>query len=771
MKLGMRLAMGLVNRLGMRLGARLARLPQPHPAALLRWTDGSPWRWLAVLAAASPWVRIDWLRTDGGPLPLYPLHILLTLLLAWALIGTQRRALADEVPLLPAVALIAWLALVALFRGQWWALGGTLLGGAFLWVWGWAASAVGRQASGPRHFPEAALLFLAATLLLGVTAWALQWWAPDLCRVVNCDPRAGIPYPFRGGWHTNAQYALVLILLLPFCADPLLRTLRDPRPGRARIALLALTVAAGLALLAGARWWLLGVVALGEVLFARVLAADRHPLDRLFVRGMVFFTLFGAVALYGLAPGYLGPLLTGRGDSRSAGVQVPPGGGAAVLSSDRVTAVPIRLLNTGWSDLRAGDERPLTVSALLLFTPRTGQTRAYPGGELLLYQTVAPGDALDIQVPVRLPHWVNTGFVMWQLHDAAGARIPINAGSRGFRFANASYYSLDQASENQLTALASRARAFATRAQPPPADPVELTGDGLLGNAFDAIFFSPLWGHGPADTPGADNGRPINAGAGPLNVHQSVWLQLLHGYGLVGLGLAAWFGLRVLRQSWQLAQSHERGQRGSSTGSRMAWRLLPVSVVLLAALAMLSGEPARYHSLWGCFLLSGFVEGAHTRLHPNAPRLRLMVPDPRWLRLGWDRLRGAASGWRGSRLLGSRLLGSRARPGPPPARRTRFRLPRFGAFKMGVPKVRMPRLGLPRLRLASHWPARWPRPWPRIRLRRARSPLYPAGAGRRLPRVDWPKLRWPRFRWTRLRWTPGRRNRTPPTSTPTRRRR
>jgi hypothetical protein len=711
-------------------------LPQPDPVALLRWADRSPLCWLAVLAAASPWLRIVW-----PPLTLYPLHILLTGLLGWALIGTQRHSLVDEVPLFPAVLLAGWIALGTLFRGQWAALGGTVIGGAALWVWGWAASGIGRQVPGPRHFAEAALVFLVTTLGLGAALWAVQWWVPDLCSFVNCDPQAGIPYPFRGGWHTHLQYVVILILLLPFCADPLMRTLRDSRAGRARVAMLALTICAGLALLAGARWWLLLIVALGEALFARVLSSDRHPLDRLFVRGMVFFTLFGAIALYGLAPGYLGPLLTGRSDSRSGGVQMPPGSSALVLASDRMTPVPIRLINTGWSDLRAADERPLRMSAMLLFTPRTGQTRAYPGGEVLLYETIVPGDSLDVTVPVSLPHWVNTGFVMWQLHDAAGTPIPINAGSRGFRFANASYYALEQPGDNQLTAVASRARAFATRAQPPPQDPVDLSGDNLPGNAFDTLFFSPLWGHRPER----------DTGVGPFNTHQSLWLQVLYSYGLVGLGLAAWFGLRVLRQSWQLAQSRER------SGARLAWRLVPVAAVLIAALAMLSGEPARYHSLWGSILLAGYVEGAHARQYPTAPRLRFRAPTPDMIRRWWRQAMWMAG--QVAARLGRGEWGRTLQDLPlPQVRWPRLRLPRQWP-RFGWPKFGWPRLGLPRIRVPVRLPrVRLPR-LGRLLARRSRSPLYPSAPPRRwrLPRVRIPTIRLPRWRRKRGSTPPWRR--------------
>jgi hypothetical protein len=659
--------------------------PQPDPVVLLRWSDGSPWRWLAVLAAASPWLRVA-----AGPVTLYPLHLLLTVLLGWALLRTEGGRLAEDVPLLPGAVLAIWLATVALFRLQGWAVGGALLGGASLWLWGWAASAVGRQTPPPRYFAEAALLFLVTTLLVGGAAWAAQWWAPEACAVFNCDPHAGLPYPFHGGWHSNAQYAVLLILLLPLAAEPLVRSLRDPRAGRARWAMIALTAVAGLALLAGARAGLLLVVAAGMAGFAWTLAPDRHPADRLMLRGMVFFTLFGAVALYGLAPGYLGPLLGGRGDSRSAGIVVAPGGGV-VLSSDRSTRVPIRLVNTGWSDLRADDERPLRIGALLLFTPRTGLTRAYPAGDLLVYQTLAPGEGLDVSLPVRLPHWVNTGFMMWQLRDAAGTPIPVTEGNRGFRFANASYYALDQAGDNPLTALATRARAFVARALPPPTDlGLGLSFDSLLGNAVDTVFFSPLWGHRAAEDPGA----------GPLNPVQSVWLQLLHSYGLIGLGLGLWFALRLLRQSWQVALARQR------SGARLAWRLVPVSVVLLGGLAALSGEVARYHSLWGCFLLSGFVEGAHARQYPSVWRLKAgLRVDPRrfdprrWL----SRLPGAPRGW------------------PP---------------RWSPPRLRWPRIGLPG---PPRWWPRWGRKW--------RSPLY----------LDRPARRWPRWRLPRLRLPPWRR--------------
>jgi hypothetical protein len=671
---------------------RLHYFAPPDLARLLSWCGGSPWRWLAVLAAAGPWLRLE-----AGPVAVYPLHVALTALLGWGLIGRERGSLASEVPLLPGAILIAWLALVTLFRAQWWTLGGTLLGGASLWIWGWAASGVGRHPGASRYFGEAALLYLAATVLVGLAAWALQFWAPQACGLINCDARAGVPYPFRGGWHSTGQYAVLLILLSPLAAAALVRSLRDPRAGRARVALFALSAAAGLALLAGARWWVLLIVGLGQVLFARVIAADRHPLDRLLMRGLVFFTLFGAVSLYGMVPGYLGMLLSGRDDARSVGIYLPPGAPPA-LTSDHTTPVPIRLVNAGWTGLRTDESQPLTVSVLLVFTTSTGQTQTYPGGALAFHEPLAPGQAVELAVPVRLPHWVNTGFALWQVHDAAGTEIPVTEGSHGFRFANSGYYALDQWGENHLTALAARARAFVTRAQPPPQDAVNGSGESLAGNAFDAIFFSPVWGHRPLSPPGF----------GPLSPGQPLWLQLLHGYGLVGLGLAAWLGMRLFRQSWHLSQAHERG------GTRLAWRLVPVSTFLLATLGMLSGELSRYHSLWGVFLLSGFVEGAHARQFPGVPRLSLrgLADVNRW-RAGLDRF---------------------ARPRIPWSRQGGVHQPR-GRF-------------IPRLLRIS---------WPRMQTRH-RSLRYLPGAplrGRRwlgrLPKVGWPRITWPRLRWPRRR--------------------
>jgi hypothetical protein len=146
----------------------------------------------------------------------------------------------------------------------------------------------------------------------------------------------------------------------------------------------------------------------------------------------------------------------------------------------------------------------------------------------------------------------------------------------------------------------------------------------VLGDAFDSLFFSPLWGHaGTARLPGQ-----------VFNPARSFLLQVLHQYGLTGLGLLAWFFADALRRSAQLGF----GRHG---GAELTWRLVPVAWVLFAAMALLSGEPARFHSWWGCVLLGGFVQGVHERTFPGrAPR-----GPPRWLE---GPLRGSG---RAARLL------------------------------------------------------------------------------------------------------------------------
>jgi hypothetical protein len=686
------------------------RLPRVDLPALMDWIDQSPWRWLAVLVAAGPWLRVE-----IAPVTVYPLQWALTLVLGLALLGANPRArLAADPPLLPWAALAGWIALLALLRGQWQALGWTLAGGGGLWLWGWAARELGRQTFAPRNFSLGALLYLAATLLAGLAAWGLEAYWPAGCRAFNCNPEAAPPYPFHGGWASNTQFAILLILIAPLLAGPLATGRRAL--GGPRWAVAALAAFSGLALLAGARWWTLLVAGAGLYLFARVLAWDAHPKDRLLTRGIGFGFAFAAVTLYGLFPGYLGILLGGARVARSASVEIAQSG--IVLSSDRILPVPVRLTNQGWWKLTASEDDPLRVRALLLITPRTGQTLSYPGGEALVTRTLDPGQRMDLSVPVRLPPWINTGYLMWQVDDAAGRAVDTGRGpNRGFRFANAGFYALDGA-DNNLTALSGRARALGTRALPPPEDRVRIPGgDSIVSNAVATMFFSPLWGHSLADP----------AGKVPLHPDLAVAPQLLHAYGLIGLALAAWLALRILRQSWQL---------GTAQAGGLTWRLVCVSTVLLMGLAATSGDPARYHALWGMLLVAGYVEGVFSGRYPALARIMVPVPDVRRWR-EW-RLPRPGSPWPGVtfRTLGrAPALGATSAPAPWPALRMPPlpRLPNFSRLRFWAPRpVWAPppfwrRIQMPRPR----WPG-WRRPRiPRIRLPQARLPSWAALPGPR----------------------------------------
>jgi hypothetical protein len=589
------------------LAERLAWL-LPDPPWLLKRVDAAPWRWALLLALAAPWVRIP-----AGAALLYPGHLVLSVWLGWGLLRLGWPSLRANAPLKPALALALFMLVCSLLRAQWAAAGLVLAGGAAVYVWGWAAFEVGRNPP-PRHFATGAMLFLVPALAVEPVFWALQTYWPGACGWLNCAAAPGAPYPFRGGWVSQGQYLVMLILLLPYGGELLLLAFRG-RGGAARRAfIVALTAAAGLGLLAGARWWVFAEVALGLLLLAWVLRADHHPADRLLLRGLAFCAVFGAVVLYGILPGYLGLLVTSGADARALGVVIARAG--AGLSSERVTPLPVRVVNTGWTPLRASERAPIRVEALLVFTPRTGETRTHIAGEGWLRQVLEPGEGADLTVPVRLPPWVNSGYLTWLVQDFGGASIPLAAGmERGFRFSNAGFYGLDFAAENHLTALAARARALAHREPAAAASMRSPAIESLLGDAIDTLFFAPLWGHGPVLRP-----HPF-----PFDPARSLFLQLLHEYGLIGLGLGLWFYADLFRRSYQIAFTRHRG------AVHLGWRLVPVAALLLAALGLFSGEAGRYHSLWGGFLLSGFVEGTYARLYPAAAaRLPFRLPLLNW---------------------------------------------------------------------------------------------------------------------------------------------
>lgn len=567
--------------------------------------SGSPPYWLGLLVLATPWVRFPL-----GAWTLYPGHVALGLLLA-AVLADEGGWVAAVRPLAPWLALGAWVAGVAALRGDLSAAAMAAGATALNFAWGAAALRMGLQPRVGRAVQAALVALLGLALAVGLALWAVQAWWPAGCRVLNCREDAVWPYPFTAGWGSAARYAVLLMFLLPVVGAPLLAALRDPRAGRLLRGLLTLSAAAGVGLVAGGPWWALLLAAAGWALLYRLLGrAPRDP-ERLALRGIAAAGLFALVLVFGLEPGYLhrlGGNETGLPPVRVALDGPPPRG----LSSEAPTALAVTVRNTGWSAIGGNGAGPLHLGVRYLVTPQRGPTRAVPGESVPLPGTLAPGEARTMRVTVRPPHWVSGGYLSWRLTLPDGREVPLAHGSQtGFRFTNAAFRRLGLDGENQLSALAARARAFRRDTVEPPAPGPALNSAGaVVGDVLDTLFFSPLWGER----------EPVSRGR-PLSPARPVLPSLLHQYGLIGLALALWCAWRLLQRSIACA---ERGEP--------VWLLLPVTVLLLGAAALLSPAPGTYHAHWAFFLLAGFLEGRYARKFPW-PSLRLAPRRPWRLRL------------------------------------------------------------------------------------------------------------------------------------------
>jgi hypothetical protein len=571
--------------------------------------------WLVVLALAAPWVRFEL-----GAWTLYPGHVALTLLLAAVLLD-EGGWLAALRPLWPLVALGAYVAGVAALRGEWQTAAIVSLATGAHFAWGAAALRLGMEREAHAGLREALLLGLALTVAMGLLAWLLQAAWPAACGVLNCRAGAHWPFPFTGGWGSAAQYALLLLILLPALAAPLAGTLRDRRGGTASWALPALVALAALGLVAGAPLWAVLLAALGWELLRRTLRAGqrdpRRDPQRLLLRGLAAGGLFVLVLVYGLEPGYLHRLWGNESALPPLRVTLAEPAPRR-LSSDAPTLLRIALRNTGWSPIGGAGAQGLELHLSYLVTPERGTTRTVAGPRVPVGTTLAPGAARTVPVLLRVPHWVRDGYLTWHAQLADGSAVSLARRSLpGFRFSNSAYRRLGLDAENQLSSLAQRARAFQAEAQVAPGALPDAHAPGMvLGDVLDTLFFSPLWGEP----------EPGHAGAA-LSARRPFLPALLHQYGLIGLALALWVGARLLQRA---AACADRGDPG--------WRLLPLALVLLFAAGLFTPVLSSYHSHWAVFVLAGFLEGRYARKYPW-PKLRL-PPRPLGslrLRLPWRR--------------------------------------------------------------------------------------------------------------------------------------
>jgi hypothetical protein len=577
--------------------ASAGTLRRRAPVDLLRSAD--PLYWLAVLALAGPWVRVEL-----GAWTLYPGAVAAGLLLGATILAEGGWQVALR-PLAPLLLLGAWVAAVAALRGEWATALVVAAVTALHFAWGVAALRMGLEGDAAGRVRPALVLLLAASLAMGLALWGVKAFWPAGCRALNCREHTPWPYAFTGGWGSSAQYLLLLLFLLAPLGGPLLTVLRGPLLPR-RWALPALSAAAGLGLVAGAPLWAVLLVGVGWALLARLLQPARRDPQRLVLRGLAAASVFALVLVYGLEPGYLHRLWGGEGALPPVRVSLPQPAPRA-LSSEVTQFLPVLVRNTGWSPLGAGSQGPLVVGLSYLVTPERGSTRTVDSVATVVAGTLAPGQAREVLVPVRLPPWVRDGYLTWRLALGDGTPVPLSAGSLpGFRFSNAAYRRLGLDPDNQLSALSERARAFHEDTRPLiGTTPDAHSAGAVLGDVLDTVFFSPLWGEPEATPPGS-----------AFAAQRSLLPSLLHRYGLIGLGLALWFAWRLFQRALACA---ERGD--------LSWQLLPVAIVLLALAGLFTPALASYHAHWAFFLLAGFLEGRYARRYPW-PTLRVAPRRP-----------------------------------------------------------------------------------------------------------------------------------------------
>lgn len=571
----------------------------------------SPPGWLLFLLAASPLLRFGW-----GEATVYPGHWAISVLLAVLLAGGVGAARGQRLPFRAGALLGGYLTLVAAAREDW-ALT-AVSGGAFAlnFCWGWGAYRMAHGRRGAGSAPDGIVLWLGAALLAGLLGWAATFVLPQLCAVLNCREEWSWPAPFFGGWNSHGQWLALLVLVLPVVGPLLLMASRARRGGPGRWVLYGIAAGCALGALAGARWWAALLAVAAVVLGLRALGKERRAGDGRLLRGIALVAAAEMVLLYGLAPGYLSLAVGTAGAAREVRVE-QLSAAAEGLSSARETLLQLRVTNRGLTTLFSRPGREGTLRARLLITRQGGDTRAHDGEPVALATALPPRGALTVFVPVRLPHWVQGGFLTWRAEDWRGRPFALSGDSHfGFRFSNPAYRPLTDGRENTLSALAARAREFErTTVAPPESRRNRETALNILGAMGDTLL-SPLWGlkkSAAAGQPGAAAG--VFAGPRPF------WIQLWQGYGALGLALAAWFGLRLARQAARVARNSLPGPE------RLGWNLVPTSVALLALTGFFSPVLGSFHALWGLALLSGYVEGRHDRMFP--PRPRFKPPKPR----------------------------------------------------------------------------------------------------------------------------------------------
>ena len=391
--------------------------------------------------------------------------------------------------------------------------------------------------------------------------------------------------------------------------------------------------AAGLGLVAGGGVWSLLLVTLGLAGIAWSGPFGRGRDARHAVRGLIFFMAFAMVFVYGLAPGYLSRLVSGMSTQAPMRIAVE-GQPGRILSSMRDTRYILRLANTGWSDLGGGGARALWLGARLTITPKRGLSRTHDLKAVEIPGPIEAGETIVVEIPLRLPHWVKEGYLSWWLKDSTGNRggealVWAEGSDPGFRFLNGEYRRLTRETENRLSSLAERARAYRDQTRPTGgARPNPDSALMILGDLLDTLFFSPLWGKPGGNEHGREDRRGNEPGGPPFAASRPMVAVLFHRYGLLGMLLAGWVLWRLANRTLRVAHRLE-GAGGAG------WRLASLSIALLGVAGLFLPDLGSYHGQWAFFLLSGWMEGRHARLYPaNVPgersggrlRFRLHLP-------------------------------------------------------------------------------------------------------------------------------------------------
>lgn len=593
--------------------------PFPVPEVIFR---SSPLFWLGIFALGMPWLRIGL-----GGWVFYPGHLAGGMLAAGVLLTESgwRRAGAA---LLPLLALGAYMAGLAAYRAQWETA--LLIAGStcIQYLWGAAAFKLGCRERTPSAIGESLHLLLGAVLLAGLLAWGIQAFWPAGCSALNCSAQALLPPVFTGGWASSGQYLVFLLTISPVVGASVLEAMGSPGHGirsgtfggkgaGGELLPVWLAGAAGIGLVAGGGLWSLLLVALGlaGIAWNGPFGSGRDA--RHAVRGLIFFMAFAMVFVYGLAPGYLSRLVSGVSTQGAMRITLA-GQPGRILSSTRDTLFSLRLANTGWSELGGGGAQVLWLGARLTITPERGLSRTHDLKAVEIPGPIEAGETIVVEIPLRLPHWVKEGYLSWWLKDStgnydnqAGQTLEWAEGSdSGFRFLNGEYRRLTRETENRLSSLAERARAYRDRTRPTGgARPNPDSAVMILGDLLDTLFFSPLWGEPGGDEHGGGNQRGNEPGGPPFAASRPMALALFHRYGLLGLLLAGWVLWRLVNRTLRVAQ-----RLGSAGGA--GWRLAPLSIALLGVAGLFLPDLGSYHGHWALFLLAGWMEGRHARLYP-----------------------------------------------------------------------------------------------------------------------------------------------------------